>query len=112
MRKRNLIVRNVIYIACYYSFCNVCCDHLQLELINTAEEDIIGELLDLKNQQGADKIKSLVTYNDIKKCKKTCGEFYHVDMPVELPPPPKDPRLGKEETFPAKSCSDILKWGE
>lgn len=108
----NRIVYFFNNIACYFSFCNVCCDHLQLELIHIAEYDIIGELLELRDQQGVEKIKKLVTYNDVQKCKRACGEFYHVEMPIKLPPPPKSPKLGKTQEYAANSCSDILKWGE
>lgn len=90
----------------------MCCDHLQLQFINIAENDIIGELLELRDEQGGEKIKKLVTYNDIKMCKSECGNFYHVEMPVELPPPPKDTKLGKSQENAAYSCADILRWGE
>lgn len=98
--------------ACFYSFCNVCCDNIQYELINISQNDIIGDLLELKSESGEKEIKSAVDLNEIKKCKLSCKKNYYTEMPIILPPPPLDRLLGKSSDNPAFSCADIMKWGE
>ena len=99
----------MIISACYYSFCNVCCDSIQFQLINISQTDIIGELIDIRSNSGSEKIRNIIDLNEIKKCKIACRDNYFVMMPIVLPTPPRDNFLGKN---PARSCADILKWGE
>jgi hypothetical protein len=85
---------------------------LQLELVHIAEQDIIGELLSLRDQNGLSRIKQYSTENDIQRCKAECNSYYHFQMPNALPPPPRDADLGKSAENSARSCADIKKWGE
>lgn len=66
----------------------------------------------LRNQNGQNKIKQFTTENDIQRCKAQCSTYYTFKLPNTLPPPPRDPELGKTPENPAQSCSDIKKWGE
>ncbi len=93
-----------------YNFCEVCCDHLVFVYQNAAEKNIIGELLQLKQEQGIKAIKDIVNKNIIKKCKVECKKEYPVDMPQAKQKPPRDPELGTEKK-PAMTCMDIKKWG-
>lgn len=52
-------------------------------------------------------MKGFITEDVIEKCRKTCDKEYPVDRPLILPPPPKDPTLGKLKENPGKSCMDI-----
>ena len=81
-------------------------------MTHIAQEDIIGELLNLRDQNGINVIQQFATENDINRCKKECNEYYTFDMPRTLPTPPRDPSLGKSQENAAASCADILKWGE
>jgi hypothetical protein len=98
-------------LACYSSFCYVCCDHLKQELSFIANFEIIGELLQLRNQAGEVEIEKFSSSNDIARCKQACKKHYKYDMPINLPPPARDNDLGTTSENAAKSCSDIKKWG-
>lgn len=95
---------------CRYSFCEVCCDHLAFVYQNAAEKNLIGELLQLNQEQGIKSIKDVVNRSVIHSCKIECKVRYPVDMPTPLPLPPRDPSLGQEKN-PGLSCADIKKWG-
>lgn len=100
-------------LSCQYSFCSVCCDHLQDELLNTAEKDRLSSKLELTNKA----IQSLVrdnfkTSDTLKKCKAECLKAYPNELPIKEDKPLRDPELGLSKDNPAKDCNDIKKWGK
>lgn len=96
--------------ACKNSFCKVCCDHLQLQLIGLSKSETLGEKLQLNNDQGTLAIKNVVNSPTIERCKSRCSETYPLKLPDARPSPERDPTLGKEQN-PAQSCADIKQWG-
>jgi hypothetical protein len=77
-----------------------------------AENDIAGDLLELRSSSGEKAISSSVNLNEMRKCKFACKENYYVEMPIILPIPPRNNNLGKDVNNPGASCADIVKWGE
>jgi hypothetical protein len=100
----------MLTIACLYNFCEVCCDHLVFVYQNAAEKNLIGELLQLNQEQGIKSIKTIIDNTTIHNCKVECKRQYPVDMPKAQEKPPRDPELGTEKK-PALTCADIKKWG-
>jgi hypothetical protein len=96
--------------SCLYNFCQVCCDNLPFVYQNAAEKNLIGELLQLNQEQGIKSMKELIDRNEIYNCKTECKKAYPVEMPTPTPKPPRDPTLGTEKR-PGMSCADIKKWG-
>ena len=47
----------------------------------------------------------------VSECREACAEVYPLEKPLYIPPPPKDPLLGRMETNPATSCIDIKRNG-
>lgn len=88
----------------------MCCDHLPFIYQNASEKNILGELLQLKQEQGIKSIKDIIDVNQIKKCKSECKKNYPVEMPEAKKKPPRDPELGTEKK-PAFTCMDIKTWG-
>jgi hypothetical protein len=99
---------------CLNNFCLVCCDHLQLNYREIANNSELGDRFLLSSNQGfsmSSNINYVVTDAEINSCRKACKKQYKIDMPYVLPTPPRDPNLGTTLDNPAVSCSDIKKWG-
>ena len=96
---------------CENTFCNLCCDNLEVMYNNQANNNVIGELIGLSHEGGARKINSAVTKQEIHECKSSCSTTYPVAYPQPPLPVPRDPKLGKWAESPGKSCADIKKWG-
>lgn len=96
---------------CRNTFCNVCCDNIQIMLRNQADNNVIGDLLGLAKASGFKLILTAATTQEIHNCKKDCAAEYPVAFPKPPLPVPRDPRLGKWADTPAKTCMDIKKWG-
>lgn len=100
---------------CLNNFCLVCCDHLQLNYRDLANNSDLGNRFLLRSNQGDfeanSNIKYIITDAEINSCRKACKSEYKIDMPYVLPTPPRDPNLGITLDNPALSCSDIKKWG-
>jgi len=99
---------------CKSSFCNVCCDHYPniLEDISSKKENKIGKLLMFDRKSGFVRISKYSDQNEIKKCRNECKRVYPVKLPMILPAPPRDLKLGKSPDQAARSCADIKKWGD
>jgi len=96
---------------CRHTFCQVCCDNLQIMLKNQADNNVIGELLRLSKASGYKLIQQATPLQDIHDCKRECTNNYPVQYPPIPLPVPRDDKLGKWAETPAKSCADIKKWG-
>ncbi len=96
---------------CKFNNCVVCCDHSPFILKGMANKGYIGKTLMMDEESGFRKIRRTLQPEDINKCRKKCKDVYPVNMPNILPPPPRDPLLGKKFDNPALSCADIKKWG-
>ena len=55
-----------------YNFCQVCCDHLPLIYKNAAEKNVIGELLQLNQEQGKKIISQNIETTLTDECKAEC----------------------------------------
>ena len=99
-------------IGCKNNFCNVCCDHLQLNYKDIANNNDIGEKFLLDKGTGFKSIKYIITNEEIDECRNACKRHYKIDLPIIMPTPPRDPKLGVDLNNPAVSCSDIKKWGD
>jgi len=97
---------------CQNTFCALCCDNLQILFRNQADENVIGDLLQLSKASGYAKIQQTATKADIKECRKECQVNYPAQFPKPKLPVPRDPNLGKNSENPATSCSDIKRWGD
>jgi len=93
------------------NFCLVCCDHLQLNFKEVANNNEIGQKFSLHKDLGFSNIKFIVTDKEINECRNACKNQYPVEMPLILPTPPRDPTLGTSLVNPGVSCNDIKKWG-
>ncbi len=67
----------------------------------------MSKTLGLDGDQGFNKIRTFITPDLTDQCRQACDKEYPVEQPLILPPPPKDPTLGKLPDNPAKSCIDI-----
>ena len=95
-----------------YNFCQVCCDHLAFVYQNAINNNVIGEFLGLKNDQGLKAVRDVFDKSQVVHCKKLCSKENPVEMPdATMKEPPRDPELGSEKK-PGFSCSDIKKWGD
>jgi hypothetical protein len=96
-------------IGCKNSNCNFCCDHAKL-ILNFRSKNIkkISKKLALPSKI----LNNVIKDKDIDVCKKKCDSVYSLNYPISLPPPPRDNKLGRSIRYPAKSCSDIKKWGK
>lgn len=90
----------------------VCCDHLQLNYKSIASQNELAKELIFDANYGLNNIEYIVTNEEINKCRDACKENYSLDLPVILPTPPRDPKLGTSIKNPAYTCSDIKKWGD
>lgn len=97
---------------CKNSFCNVCCDHYPKILKNLGDKEEMGRKLMFDKVSGSRRINRVATEAEIERCRSECKTVYPVKRPMILPPPPRDPNLGKDQSNPAKSCADIKKWGD
>ena len=97
---------------CKSNYCNVCCDHLPFILKNQANKYHLGTLLHFTRDEGFDRISKIITFNEINLCRKSCQTIYPMNLPLILPAPPRDNTLGMYPDKPAKSCSDIMRWGD
>lgn len=96
---------------CKHSFCNVCCDHVPVLLREIANQNPVGQKVMLNKPSGVNRISKVINQAEINKCRNECNRAYPIKMPVILPAPPRDPKLGKDSDNAARSCSDIKKWG-
>jgi hypothetical protein len=96
---------------CKNNFCNVCCDHLQFNYKDIANNNDVGQKFLLDKNSGFKSIKYIVTSEEIDECRNACKKHYKIDLPIIMPTPPRDPRLGVDLDNPAVSCADIKKWG-
>jgi len=96
---------------CRNTFCTLCCDNMQIMLRNTADNNPLGDLLDLSQEGGYRKITQAATLQEIHECRKECQKTYPVSFPKPPLPVPRDPKLGKWSEYPGKSCADIKRWG-
>jgi hypothetical protein len=97
---------------CKSNYCTVCCDHLPFILHTQAKNYELGTLLHFKGEAGFDRISKIITFNEINTCRKSCQSVYPMKLPLILPAPPRDDSLGTTPSNPAKSCSDVLRWGD
>jgi hypothetical protein len=79
-------------------------------LTNVANDNIIGEKLELNKDTGENSIKSVIGTSQIDNCKARCNQVYPIKLPSARPTPKRDPTLGEEQN-PASSCADIKEWG-
>ena len=96
---------------CKYNNCIVCCDHSPNILKGMANKGYMGSALMMDEESGYRKIQRALNFEEINNCRKKCKEVYPINLPNILPPPPRDPNLGKSPNTPAISCIDIKKWG-
>ena len=96
---------------CKYNNCLVCCNMSPNILKGMANKGHMGRSLMMNEESGYRKINRAVNFEDINNCRKKCKEVYPINLPNILPPPPRDPTLGKDPYTPALSCADIKKWG-
>lgn len=100
-------------ISCQFSFCSVCCDHLQDELIHAASDHKLGTKLELTNKYIQDLVRdNFKTSDTLKRCKAECLKAYPSELPVKEETPLRDPELGLSKENPGKDCNDIKKWGK
>jgi|LauGreDrversion4_2_1035121.scaffolds.fasta_scaffold179486_1 hypothetical protein len=96
---------------CKSNYCTVCCDHLPYILKNQANQYHLGKLLHFVGKDGFERISKIITFNDINTCRKMCQSTYPMQLPLILPAPPRDDSLGTSPNNSAKSCSDVMRWG-
>ena len=94
---------------CKNSYCNFCCDNSKMIIENQSKKiKNISKILSIPRSF----MSNAITDNEINNCRKKCNLIYKVNYPLNLPPPPRDNKLGSSPKFAAKSCSDIKTWGK
>lgn len=58
--------------SCLHTFCQVCCDHISFIYQYAAEKNLIGELMQLNQEQGIKSINNIVDRSQIHSCKLEC----------------------------------------
>jgi len=99
-------------LGCKLSFCNVCCDNLQLEFRQLALENSIATSFGMTSPDMDILMKDYINKGEkIKECRNRCLSTYPGEQPISQSTPSRDPQLGTTRENPARDCMDIKTWG-